>query len=205
MLKLCRGTKVKVLFLFWYRVFILTYLNFCRHFGEGSIVILGSSLLWSSNFCHFIESNVKLKAKRNVVYHFFMSINRPILGCLSSAATQELKVLVDLALISSGESDMETDRISHLHTSCLGFAPLIFDLKETEGHKVNFDRLMEACEPVWNAVKADETLPQKLVRKGFFDNRRYNEKVMTIYCPFLVQFCDQRDRTEKACSMKAIK
>ena len=79
-------------------------------------------------------------------------------------ATKELKVLVDLALISAGESDIETDRISSLHTSCLGFAPLIFDLKENQEHKVNFDELMKACEPVWKAVEADQSLPQKLVR-----------------------------------------
>ena len=79
------------------------------------------------------------------------------------AATQELKVLVDLALITAGESDMETDRISSLHTSCLGFAPLIFDLKETEDHKVSFDQLMKSCEPVWKAVEADKALPSKLV------------------------------------------
>ena len=79
-------------------------------------------------------------------------------------ATQELKVLVDLALISAGESDMETDRISDLHTSCLGFAPLIFDLKETETNKVDFAQLMKALESVRNAVNADRKLPQKLVR-----------------------------------------
>ena len=80
-------------------------------------------------------------------------------------APQELKVLVDLALITAGESDMETDRISSLHTSCLGFAPLIFDLKETEDHKISFDQLMKACDPVWKAVEADKTLPKKLVRR----------------------------------------
>ena len=79
-------------------------------------------------------------------------------------ATQELKVLVDLALISAGENPMETDRISSLHTSCLGFAPLIFDLRESEEHKVNFDHLVKACDPVWKAVKTDHKLPQKLVR-----------------------------------------
>ena len=78
-------------------------------------------------------------------------------------ATQELKVLVDLALITAGESDMETGRISSLHTSCLGFAPLIFDLKETMEENVSFNQLMEACDPVWKAVEADKTLPQKLV------------------------------------------
>ena len=58
---------------------------------------------------------------------------------------------------------METDRISSLHTSCLGFASLIFDLKETEEHKVNFVQLMKACDPVWKAIEADKTLPKKLV------------------------------------------
>ncbi|XP_022806308.1 E3 ubiquitin-protein ligase rnf213-alpha-like [Stylophora pistillata] len=77
-------------------------------------------------------------------------------------STQELKVLVDLALISAGESDMETDCISSLHTSCLGFAPLIFDLKESEEQRVNFDQLMNACDPVWKAVETDQMLPRKL-------------------------------------------
>ena len=59
---------------------------------------------------------------------------------------------------------METDRISSLHTSCLGFAPLIFDLKESEGRRVSFDQLMNACDPVWKAVETDEMLSKKLVK-----------------------------------------
>ena len=81
-------------------------------------------------------------------------------------ATQELKVLVDRALISAGESVLETDRISDLHTSCLGFAPLIFDLKETDTHKVDFAQVMIACESVWNVLEADPRLPRKLVRNN---------------------------------------
>lgn len=88
--------------------------------------------------------------------------NSCLLPCIF-LATQELKVLVDLALASAGESDMETDRISNLYTSCLAFAPLIIDLKETKTRKVDFAQLMIACEPVWNAVQADQRLPQKLV------------------------------------------
>ena len=95
---------------------------------------------------------------------FFKNYHLNVLN--ASAATQELKVLVDLALISAGESDMETDRISSLHTSCLGFAPLIFDLRESEEQKVNFDDLVKACDPVWKAVETDPSLPQKLVRSG---------------------------------------
>lgn len=69
---------------------------------------------------------------------------------------------MDLAIISAGETDMETARITCLHTSCLGFAPLIFDLKPSFG----FDALMTTCEPVWSALDADPTLPKKLVGLG---------------------------------------
>ena len=78
---------------------------------------------------------------------------------ISFLGRQELKVLVDLAIISAGEADVETSKIMCLHTSCLGFAPLIFDLEPTFG----FEKLMRACEPVWNAVDADPALPKKLV------------------------------------------
>ena len=66
---------------------------------------------------------------------------------------------MDLAFISAGETDMETARVTCLHTSCLGFAPLIFDLKSSFG----FDELIKTCEPVCNAVDADPSLPAKLV------------------------------------------
>ena len=59
---------------------------------------------------------------------------------------------------------METERISSLHTSCLGFTPLIFDLKESEEERVNFDQLMNACDSVWKSVETDQTLPKKLVK-----------------------------------------
>ncbi|XP_022801893.1 E3 ubiquitin-protein ligase rnf213-alpha-like [Stylophora pistillata] len=70
---------------------------------------------------------------------------------------------------------METDRISSLHTSCLGFAPLIFDLKESEEQRVNFGQLMNACDPVWKAVETDKMLPEKLK-----DTSRHLEWLKTV-------------------------
>ena len=67
---------------------------------------------------------------------------------------------MDLAIISGGETDIETTRITCLHTSCLGFAPLIFDLQPSFG----FVELMKTCKPVWSALDGDPTLPEKLVR-----------------------------------------
>ena len=71
-----------------------------------------------------------------------------------------MKVLVDLAIISAGETDMETGP-HHLSSHKLfgGLHRLVFDLKENFG----FEELMERCEPVWNAVESDPNLPRKLV------------------------------------------
>ena len=62
-------------------------------------------------------------------------------------------------MISAGETDIKTAGITCLQTSCLRFAPLIFDLKPSFG----FDELMKTCDPVWSAVDADPSLLKKLV------------------------------------------
>ena len=62
-------------------------------------------------------------------------------------------------MISAGEDDMEIDRISCMHTSCLGFGSLIFGYKLYHG----FDELMRLCQPVWHAVDANPNIAQKLV------------------------------------------
>ena len=99
-------------------------------------------------------------------------------------------VLVDLALISAGESDMETDSISSLHTSCLGFAPLIFDLKESEEQRVNFDRLMNACDPVWKAVETNQELPRKLVKYRNYRMKTFNcFPTGHLVCLYLLKVC----------------
>ena len=54
---------------------------------------------------------------------------------------------------------MEIDRISFMHTSCLGFSSLIFGLKSQDG----FQRLMTLSKPVWQAMDANPTLAEKLV------------------------------------------
>ena len=62
-------------------------------------------------------------------------------------------------MISAGESDMEIDRISFMHTSCRGFGSLIFGLKSEHG----FEDLMNLCEPVWQEVDANPNLPEQFV------------------------------------------
>ena len=62
-------------------------------------------------------------------------------------------------MISAGEGDMEIDRISFMHTSCLGFGSLIFGLESHDG----FQRLMTLSKSVWQAMDANPTLAEKLV------------------------------------------
>ena len=72
---------------------------------------------------------------------------------------QEFKVFVDLAMISAGDDDMDIDRISCMHTSCLAFGPLIFGYRQDLG----FKELMKLCQLVWQAVDANPNINKKLV------------------------------------------
>ena len=76
---------------------------------------------------------------------------------------EEVKTLVDLAMMSAGESDIETDRVSFLHSTALGFAPFIFDLKKDVG----FCQLIRIFDAVWKEIEENKTLPKKLVKKNF--------------------------------------
>ncbi|XP_046860850.1 E3 ubiquitin-protein ligase rnf213-alpha-like [Xenia sp. Carnegie-2017] len=71
---------------------------------------------------------------------------------------KELKVFIDLAMISAGESDLEIDNISCMHTSCLGFGSLIFGYSEEHG----FRELMELCKTLWQVIDANPTIDKKL-------------------------------------------
>lgn len=74
---------------------------------------------------------------------------------------QELKALVDLALIAAtGKGDYEVTKVSCLHAAVSGFTPLIYDLKPEAGF-IEFYRL---CEAIWPTLDIDPNLPQKLVR-----------------------------------------
>ncbi|XP_066291012.1 E3 ubiquitin-protein ligase RNF213-like isoform X3 [Branchiostoma lanceolatum] len=72
--------------------------------------------------------------------------------------TKELKVFVDLASISAGESDIEVDKVNCLLSAGVGYAPLIYDLDEES----DFDELMKCCRHFWAALEKDKHLPKKL-------------------------------------------
>ena len=64
-------------------------------------------------------------------------------------------------MMSAGESDIETDRVSFLHTTALGFAPFIFDLDKED---IGFSQLMSLCDSVWKEIRENPSLPKKLVK-----------------------------------------
>ncbi|CAH1273731.1 RNF213 [Branchiostoma lanceolatum] len=72
--------------------------------------------------------------------------------------TKELKVFVDLASISAGESDIEVDKVNCLLSAGVGYAPLIYDLDEES----DFYELMKCCRHFWAALEKDKHLPKKL-------------------------------------------
>ncbi|XP_013380377.1 uncharacterized protein LOC106151587 [Lingula anatina] len=85
---------------------------------------------------------------------------RPLVNWLREniKGTKELNVLVELAMIQAGETDMEVDRVSILHDAAIGFAPLIYEVQAD----CDFHQFLHQCELVWNALDNDKHLPVKL-------------------------------------------
>ena len=77
------------------------------------------------------------------------------------AAQNELLVLVDLAMImAQGHGDYEVGQVTCLHSSVMGYAPLVFELPKER----TFDNFIKLCHDVWQNLAADPSLPKKFVR-----------------------------------------
>ncbi|XP_078736318.1 E3 ubiquitin-protein ligase rnf213-alpha-like [Lampetra fluviatilis] len=70
----------------------------------------------------------------------------------------ELKVFVDLASITAGESDLEVDRVAFFHDAVQGYSPLLYDLAAGAG----FPELADAARSVWRSLDSDANLTLKL-------------------------------------------
>ncbi|XP_061431037.1 LOW QUALITY PROTEIN: E3 ubiquitin-protein ligase rnf213-alpha-like [Lethenteron reissneri] len=70
----------------------------------------------------------------------------------------ELKVFVDLASITAGESDLEVDRVAFFHDAVQGYSPLLYDLPAGAG----FPELADAARSVWRSLDSDANLTLKL-------------------------------------------
>ena len=75
----------------------------------------------------------------------------------------EIKTWVDLALMSTGESDIETGQILTFSEAVKGFSPVIYDLRSSSSEAaVDFKDFVEAVDEVMESSRADPKLADKL-------------------------------------------
>ncbi|WAR07205.1 R213A-like protein [Mya arenaria] len=79
---------------------------------------------------------------------------------MQTSGQKELKVFVDLAMMSAGEEPLNIAKVQCLHSAVLGYSPLIFDLDETD---CNYKQLLEMCKVVWKELAANPNLPKQLL------------------------------------------
>ena len=73
-------------------------------------------------------------------------------------------VTIALATASAGEDDYTRDRLSNLRTIGSGFSRLIYSLPPD----TNYMQLVRYCTSLWDMLKRDADLPQKLVSSCIF-------------------------------------
>ncbi|WAR07197.1 R213A-like protein [Mya arenaria] len=100
------------------------------------------------------------KEKSNCLDAFVNSANLVKWLKESMPGQKELKVFVDLAMMSAGEEPMNIAKVQCLHSAVLGYSPLIFDLDETT---CNHKSLLDKCNVVWKELAANPNLPEQLL------------------------------------------
>lgn len=78
----------------------------------------------------------------------------------------DLKVFVDLAILSAGDEPMERNKVHCFHTAGLGFAPLIFIPKA-----ISFTQLMRRIKDLEEKITDDVSLNDKLVPRFIIHKR----------------------------------
>ncbi|XP_052817087.1 E3 ubiquitin-protein ligase rnf213-alpha-like [Mya arenaria] len=78
---------------------------------------------------------------------------------MQEGGQKELKVFIDLAMMSAGEKPMDIRKVQCLHSAVMGYSPLIFDLRSSDG----YEEVLQKCEHVWNYTDTNPNLPQQLV------------------------------------------
>lgn len=79
--------------------------------------------------------------------------------CPPSIDRSDVKVYVELATITAGETDTEIDQVFCFHDAVMGYSSLIYSLPPQAG----FKDFMKCAEQVFEAQGRDERLPDKLV------------------------------------------
>ena len=107
-----------------------------------------------------------------------------VLVCMMATGPKELKVLVDLAMISAtGQGDLEVQKVSCLHAAATGYAPLIYDMRPDMG----FIEFLPLCQAVWRSLDVDDKLPEKFVclHLLYCIINTHTHNRLTAFCPGL--------------------
>jgi len=75
------------------------------------------------------------------------------------AGQKELKVFVDLAMMSAGDEPMNIAKVQCLHSAAIGYSPLIFDLNLV----CSYESLLEMFQSVFTQLQSNPKLPDHLV------------------------------------------
>ncbi|KAM9837888.1 LOW QUALITY PROTEIN: E3 ubiquitin-protein ligase rnf213-beta [Aulostomus maculatus] len=70
----------------------------------------------------------------------------------------DVKVYAELASISAGDNDTQVDQVVCFHDAVMGYSPLLYTLSPQAG----FKEFMKCARKVWDFMKKDEKLPDKL-------------------------------------------
>ncbi|XP_052224866.1 E3 ubiquitin-protein ligase rnf213-alpha-like [Dreissena polymorpha] len=101
----------------------------------------------------------EVTAKQASCIDAFVKSNRLIKWLKKSiSGQQELKVFVDLALLSAGEEPINIAKVQCLYSAVMGYSPLIFDLE----HDCDIKQLLEKCRLVWKELDTNTKLPVQL-------------------------------------------
>ncbi|VDI00514.1 Hypothetical predicted protein, partial [Mytilus galloprovincialis] len=77
----------------------------------------------------------------------------------SEMKKDELKIFVDLAYNSTGDSIIDINRVTTLRAAVTGYASLIFDMK----NNCDYEQFLHLCKDVWRAQASNPILPKQLI------------------------------------------
>ena len=89
-----------------------------------------------------------------------ISMPKSLICVRTYVGINDLHKFVSVALhTSAGEGDYANDNLSRLKIVGSGYSPLIYDLEK----KPSFENFKKCCVKVWDALKQNSTLPERLV------------------------------------------
>ncbi|XP_071342169.1 E3 ubiquitin-protein ligase rnf213-alpha-like isoform X2 [Trachinotus anak] len=122
-------------------------------FKKKSLDCIDKTFIDAKNILELITNNRRVCLQElSLRKNFVLWVKKAIAGI------SELKVFVDLASISAGETDLDVARVACFHDAVLGYSSVLYGLKQDS----DFRDFMAAATELWRALENDRDLPKKL-------------------------------------------